>query len=345
MRRPSGTRAMPSRRGRGWARRPGPPVEADRPAAHRDQPDDRLQQRRLAGAVGTDDGHGLALVDAEGRAEQGLEVAVAGVDLLDLEATPPSGLRRRRGRRRAPPRTPSPRGDRPRRACGRSPWPASGRRRTAARARCARSRRSTRRPAWIVLDRVDQLAHLGLGEAAGDLVEQQHRGLRRQRPGQLEALAVEQGQRAGADVGLVEHAGLLERGRRPGRWPPAARPACRTWRRRARSRRRSAPRTGAGSAPCDRCRAGPGVGGGRVTSRPPKRTGPPSGERSPAIRLSVVVLPAPFGPTMPSASPSSTENERSSMTGTPKDFCRPSTAIRGTCAPSRRRCRARGGRC
>src|SRR5262245_54144279 len=48
------------------------------------------------------------------------------------------------------------------------------------------------------------------------------------------------------------------------------------------------------------------------------------------MRLSNVVLPAPFGPTIPTASPSSTENDRLSMTGTPKDFCSPSTAISAT---------------
>ena len=66
-------------------------------------------------------------------------------------------------------------------------------------------------PAWISLDLVDELEDLGLGQPAGDLVEQQHPRLGGQRPGQLEALAVEQGQRAGGDVGLVEHAGPLER--------------------------------------------------------------------------------------------------------------------------------------
>ena len=52
--------------------------------------------------------------------------------------------------------------------------------------------------ARMLADRVDQLEHLGLGQAAGDLVEQQQLRLRRQRPGELEALAVEQRQRAPA---------------------------------------------------------------------------------------------------------------------------------------------------
>ena len=45
-------------------------------------------------------------------------------------------------------------------------------------------------------------------------------------------------------------------------------------------------------------------GGCRVTSTPSIRIRPASGVRSPAIRLSSVVLPAPLGPTMPTASPS-----------------------------------------
>ena len=53
------------------------------------------------------------------------------------------------------------------------------------------------------LDRVDELGDLGLGEPAGDLVEQQHRRLGRQRPGQLEPLALEQRQRAGGHVGAA----------------------------------------------------------------------------------------------------------------------------------------------
>ena len=50
-----------------------------------------------------------------------------------------------------------------------------------------------------------------LGEPAGDLVEQQHRGSRGQGPGQLEALAIEQVEAPAAHVGLAQHAGALER--------------------------------------------------------------------------------------------------------------------------------------
>ena len=47
-----------------------------------------------------------------------------------------------------------------------------------------------------VLDGIDERLDLGLGEAAGDLVEQQDGGIAGERPGQLEPLAVEQGQGA-----------------------------------------------------------------------------------------------------------------------------------------------------
>src|ERR1700675_1337057 len=54
---------------------------------------------------------------------------------------------------------------------------------------------------------------------------------------------------------------------------------------------------------------------------------PRSGRTSPATRLSNVVLPAPFGPTMPRASPSATTNENSSTTwSAPKRFQRSTTS-------------------
>src|SRR5258707_173780 len=52
----------------------------------------------------------------------------------------------------------------------------------------------------------------------------------------------------------------------------------------------------------------------RVTSRSSKTTAPRSGRRRPIRRLSAVVLPAPFGPMTPSASPGVPERPRSPMT-------------------------------
>ena len=60
-------------------------------------------------------------------------------------------------------------------------------------------------------DRLDQLARLGVRQAGADLVQQQHDRVGRERPRQLEPLAVEQAERLRAAVGGVEHAADLER--------------------------------------------------------------------------------------------------------------------------------------
>src|ERR1700677_3827851 len=57
----------------------------------------------------------------------------------------------------------------------------------------------------------------------------------------------------------------------------------------------------------------------RVTSPPAKMMRPPLGGKTPAIMLNNVVLPAPFGPRMPTISPSSTlKSSRSITTRPPK---------------------------
>src|SRR5216683_5856472 len=54
---------------------------------------------------------------------------------------------------------------------------------------------------------------------------------------------------------------------------------------------------------------------------------PAVGERSPAIRLNSVVLPAPFGPMMPTASPGAIARSRlSATTIEPKLFLRPASS-------------------
>src|SRR6476660_8479124 len=61
-----------------------------------------------------------------------------------------------------------------------------------------------------------------------------------------------------------------------------------------------------------------------VISRPFRRISPASGARPPAIRLKSVVLPAPFGPIIPSASPCATDRSISSAAMTePKLLRRP----------------------
>src|SRR5262249_30352298 len=68
-------------------------------------------------------------------------------------------------------------------------------------------------------------------------------------------------------------------------------------------------------------------GGSLAKSRPSKRIWPAVGDRPPAIRLNSVVLPAPFGPMMPTASPLALERSRSSATTIdPKLFRRPATS-------------------
>src|SRR5271155_4905013 len=58
-----------------------------------------------------------------------------------------------------------------------------------------------------------------------------------------------------------------------------------------------------------------------VTVRPAKRTSPAPGARSPEMRPNRLVLPAPFGPTIPTASPDPTVSDRSSaMTTRPNRF-------------------------
>src|ERR1700756_4248339 len=63
-----------------------------------------------------------------------------------------------------------------------------------------------------------------------------------------------------------------------------------------------------------------------VTVRPEKETLPAPGDRSPEMRPNRLVLPAPFGPTIPTVSPGPTANDRSSaMTTRPNRFVTPSS--------------------
>src|SRR2546423_12477890 len=67
-----------------------------------------------------------------------------------------------------------------------------------------------------------------------------------------------------------------------------------------------------------------------VTGRPAKDSCPASGARSPEMRPNRLVLPAPFGPTIPTVSPAPTLSERSSaMTTRPNRFVTRSSARSG----------------
>src|SRR6185437_11912817 len=68
----------------------------------------------------------------------------------------------------------------------------------------------------------------------------------------------------------------------------------------------------------------------RVTFLPAKLTWPAPGDRSPEMRPNRLVLPAPFGPTIPTVSPAPTLSERSSaMTTRPNRFVTWSSARSG----------------
>ena len=174
-----------------------------------------------------------------------------------------------------------------------------------------------------LLDRLDEFEDLGFGETSRDLVEEQQTRLRRQGPGKFETLAIEQ-----ASGSLRPHlpCRAFRTARAPRRRRPRVCPAtdrwCRTSNQRARSRTRSDPRTAVGSGRSCRRRGGSAHGPATWSDlRPPRLTVPWSGRRSPATRLSSVVLPAPLGPTMPRASPSATSNEKSCTTrSAPKRF-------------------------
>jgi hypothetical protein len=60
-------------------------LQPDRSVCRPLQTDDDLQQRALAGPVGTDDGDDLAVVDPEGDAVDSREATEALRDLIDLE--------------------------------------------------------------------------------------------------------------------------------------------------------------------------------------------------------------------------------------------------------------------
>src|ERR1700761_6563655 len=74
----------------------------------------------------------------------------------------------------------------------------------------------------------------------------------------------------------------------------------------------------------------------RVTFFPAKLTWPAFGARSPEMRPNRLVLPAPFGPTIPTVSPGATARDRSSaMTTRPNRFVICSSSSSGLAISSR----------
>ena len=73
-------------------------VERDRALARVEQAADRLERGRLAGAVRPDQRHDLALVDLDRDALERVDLAVVGVDVVELQERRLAGRRRPSGR-------------------------------------------------------------------------------------------------------------------------------------------------------------------------------------------------------------------------------------------------------
>ena len=181
----------------------GAPSSSDAVGGAVNEAGDGLQEGRLARPVGADDGDGLALLQRRVDAVQRLEVAVEGRELAGLEAaacvTPRCRYRSRAPRASASPPAASPSAIlRPKLSTTRRSTTASS-----ACTTCSIQRMVT--PAWRdVADGGDQFEALALGQAAGDLVEQQKPRRRRERARHLQPLALEQRQRAGERVGALD---------------------------------------------------------------------------------------------------------------------------------------------
>ena len=131
------------------------------------------------------------------------------------------------------------------------------------------------------------------------------RGRRRERPGQLEPLAVEQRQRPGEDVRLAEQAGppssastLTATASPSARLRPAKLAPTRTFSKTVIAAERPGDLVGAADP-----EAGPLVGRQAGDVLAVEEDASASGARLPVMRLSIEVLPAPFGPTTPRVSP------------------------------------------
>ena len=268
----------------------GSPSKRDlRRAAPAATPAMRPQERRLAGAVGADDRHRLALGHLERDAEERLEVAVErAIRLADARAALTStldpqvdalhlGARHHRVRR---PVHQQLRAEVDARRAGRPPS-------SSACTMCSIQTIATPRRADAP-DHVDQLVHLVLGQAAGDLVEQQHARPRwRARAPAPAACARAGSARRRSVFALAREPGQLERVD-AGRVRPRARPRRRRRSPRpARSRTRSVASNGCGiwcvRAMPARQRA---CGGKRGDVPAVEDDAPASARRSPAIRLS-----------------------------------------------------------
>ena len=171
------------------------PLERDAARARREQPGDGVHQRRLARAVRAEDGDDLAFVHLHRRLPQDLEVAVGDVETLDLQHRAHRSVRLAEiGLDDAPVA---------RHGVGRAVGDllaeiegddALGHRRDDPHVVLDHEEREA--AAVQVADELHQAGDAALVDAAGDLVEQQHARLGRERARQLEALALAGGERA-----------------------------------------------------------------------------------------------------------------------------------------------------
>ena len=337
MRRPSGTSAMPaatrgvrrqrleSTAGVGDARRHGRGTRPTMALSSDDLP------APLAPMIATVS----ACVDVEVDAEDRLEVAVAHVQADDVED--PLRCRvshgrprcRRRDRPSAPRRSPSPLRDRPRSAsAGVDGHHAVDHAhegvddvldphdRDAARADLA--------------DRVDEGEHLGFGEPAGDLVEEQQRSAAWPALGRArDACGRATSASRRATLALCRMPARARASTAVSSPEPRSRSALPNVAPTSTFSKTLSPPNGRGiwavrPMPI-RQRA---CAGARVTSIPRSGRARRRGAARPATRLSNVVLPAPLGPTMPRASPSATSNDRESITWKPPKRFETSTTSR-----------------
>ena len=151
-------------------------------------------------------------------------------------------------------------------------------------------------------DEVDDVAGGRRVEARRRLVEEQHVGVVEQRPGEGEPLALAGREALHEVVGAVGHAEALEQlGRAPARRRPRPCPRIRAVNDEVLGGGEPVVEPGvlgehAGAAP-----DGVAVDGGVEAEH--RRPGPASGRSTPLRRRTVVVLPAPFGPSRASTSP------------------------------------------
>ena len=317
------------RRARGprAARAARAPCRRISPARQRDEAHDRVQRRRLAGAVGPDQADDLAAAERQAEVAHGGQPAVADLDRVELE----DGVSHR-GRRR-----PRRRGRRSRRrGCARisagvptaSVTPRSStwmRSQTSMISATLWSISRTPAPKSVWTERIDrgEGRDLGLVQPGGRLVQQHEAGPQRERARDAELALVAVREQAGARssraVGEAEQLEQL-----------AGAPA--RLARRAADAERGDLDVLAHAQRAEQAAVleGPREPGAAAAVRRPARDvgvaerdlARASGRSKPVSRLTSVVLPAPLGPIRPSTSPGASSRSTSESASTPSNGAR-----------------------